>query len=138
MKAYAVTNRLTNEYTEIVFAESSGKAKAFAMCLDGFEDDEFTEISARRKPELDQFFKGRSVMDWDDPDDRIAMVRYGGFVCDEEYVEFEDCKKCPAREWCSAAEEYLAEAQRQYEASVEFSLYCAQYEPSYNPDDGSM
>lgn len=125
MKAYAVRNRLTCEYTEVVFAETPGKAKALVLGHDGFEFDEFIELEAWRKPKLDPFYNGRRFMDWEDPDDRIAMVRYGGFVCDEEYVEFEDCKKCPAREWCSAAEEYLAEAQRQYEASVEFSLYCA-------------
>ena len=30
------------------------------------------------------------------------------------------------------------EAQRNYEASVEMAEYCERYEPTYNPEDGSM
>lgn len=30
------------------------------------------------------------------------------------------------------------EAQREYEAAVEYAEYCKQYEPTYNPEDGSM
>ena len=30
------------------------------------------------------------------------------------------------------------EAQRDYEASVEMAEYCERYEPTYNPEDGSM
>lgn len=138
MKAYLVTNRITYEYSVVVFAESQGKAKALVQGTDGFEDDPFTELSAYRKPELDQFYKGRSFMDWENPDDRIAMVQYGGYVCSDEAKEFEDCKECPAREWCSEAEDEEDEAQREYEAATLYAAYCEQYEPTYNPKDGSM
>ena len=30
------------------------------------------------------------------------------------------------------------ELQREYEAAVEDQRYCERYEPTYNPDDGSM
>lgn len=30
------------------------------------------------------------------------------------------------------------EAQRDYEAAVEMTEYCERYEPTYNPEDGSM
>ena len=30
------------------------------------------------------------------------------------------------------------EAQRDYEASIEMAEYCERYEPTYNPEDGSM
>lgn len=30
------------------------------------------------------------------------------------------------------------EAQRDYEQSVEYAQYCEEYEPTYNPEDGSM
>lgn len=138
MKAYLVTNRITYEYSVVVFAESSGKAKALVLGGDGFEYDLFTELSAYRKPELDPFYKGRRFMDWEDPDDRIAMVRYGGYVCSDEAKEFEDCKECPAREWCSEAEDEEAEAEREREAAALYAAYCEQYEPTYNPEDGSM
>ena len=32
----------------------------------------------------------------------------------------------------------LEEAQRDYEQSVEYAQYCERYEPTYNPEDGSM
>lgn len=138
MKAYLVTNRITYEYSVVVFAESQGKAKALVQGTDGFEDDPFTELSAYRKPELDPFYKGRTFMDWDDPDDRVALVRYGGYVCSDEVKEFEDCKECPAREWCSEAEDEEDEAQREYEAASEYAAYCERHESTYNPEDGSM
>lgn len=138
MKAYLVTNSITREYSVVVFAESPGKAKALVQGTDGFEDDSFTELSAYRKPELDPFYKGHRFMDWDDPDDRVAMVRYGGYVCSDEAKEFEDCKECPAREWCSEAEDEESEAEREREAAALYAAYCEQYEPTYNPEDGSM
>lgn len=138
MKAYLVTNRITYEYSIIVFAESPGKAKALVLGTDGFEYDPFTELSAWRKPELDKFYKGRRLMDWEDPEDRVAMVRYGNFVCTDEAKEFAECKECPAREWCSEPEDEEDEAQREYEAASLYAAYCKQYEPTYNPEDGSM
>ncbi len=138
MKAYCVRNRTTCEYSFVVFAESPGKAKASVLHMDEFNDDSFTDLEAWRKPELDRFYKGRRLMDWEDPEDRVAMVRYGNFVCTDEAKEFEDCKECPAREWCSEAEDEEAEAEREREAAALYAAYCEQYEPTYNPEDGSM
>lgn len=36
------------------------------------------------------------------------------------------------------AQEQNEDAQRYYEAAVEMAEYCERYEPTYNPDDGSM
>ena len=68
----------------------------------------FTDIRAVRAPELDQFYRGKSQMDWLDPDDRIAMVQYGGFHCSPEVdVQKEKCEACPAHEWCDRYEDTM-------------------------------
>ena len=53
---------------------------------------------------MDKYYKpDKSEMDWLDPEDRIALVKDAGFRC--EYVELEECKQCPAREYCSEYED---------------------------------
>ena len=101
MKAYIITDlQGYSDYSTVVFAETSGKAKAIAIYTDAFEDYEFTEISARRIPKLDKYYRGLDEMDWEDSGDRIAMVKEAGFSCSPEYWEEEDCEKCPAKQWC--------------------------------------
>ena len=101
MKAYIITDlQGYADYSTVVFAETSGKAKAIAIHTDAFEDYEFTEISARRIPALDKYYRGLDEMDWEDSGDRIAMVKEAGFSCSPEYWEEEDCENCPAKQWC--------------------------------------
>lgn len=45
------------------------------------------------------------------------------------------CPNCGARMDADKREEDL---QRDYENSVEMAEYCEQYEPTYNPEDGSL
>ena len=107
MKAYKITDlKGYCEYATIVFAETRGKAKANAICTDSFNDYEYTEISAVRMPKLDKYYRGEWEMDWYDDNDRIAMVKDGGFSCDPECWEEEDCEKCPARQWCDRSEDW--------------------------------
>lgn len=76
MKAYKISDlKGYADYSTVVFAETSGKAKAIAITTDAFNDYEFTEISARRVPELDKYYRGLDEMDWLDDADRIALVR---------------------------------------------------------------
>ena len=105
MKAYIITDlKGYADYSTVVFAETSGKAKAIAIHTDSFEDYEFTEISARRVPKLDKYYRGLDEMDWLDDADRIAMVKECGFSCDPECWEEEDCERCSAKQWCDRAE----------------------------------
>lgn len=105
MKAYRISGmRGYCEYSTIVFAESRGKAKATAITTDSFNDYDYTEISARRVPKLDKYYRGKDEMDWDNDEDRIAMVKDGGFSCDPECWEEEDCERCPANQWCDRCE----------------------------------
>ena len=104
MKAYQITDYGAYcEYSKIVFAETAGKAKAYAAGSDGFEDFSFTEIRATRCPELDALYRGAVEMDWDNAGDRMAMVRLAGFRCGEDM----DCEgtSCPAYEFCERAKD---------------------------------
>ena len=102
MKAYTASDRNGDEgITLVIFAESAGKAKAYAAQDDRFCDYGFTGIRVNRCKSLDQFYKGRPEMDWFDMDDRIAMVRYADFRCSTELSDYEcHCEICTARKWC--------------------------------------
>ena len=53
MKAYSVSDRNGDEgYSLVVFAETAGKAKAYAAGTDKFYDYGFTGIRAIRQPML--------------------------------------------------------------------------------------
>ena len=105
MKAYKISDlKGYCEYSTIVFAESRGNAKAIAITTDSFNDYDYTEISARRVPKLDKYYRGLDEMDWEDSGDRIAMVKEAGFSCSPEYWEKEDCERCPAKQWCDRCE----------------------------------
>lgn len=103
MKAWIVDDPIDASTAAVVFAETRGQAKVLAQSTDACEDMDFVDIRAVRAPELDQFYRGKSEMDWFDPDDRIAMVKYGGFHC--SYEADEKCKTCPANKWCSRYKE---------------------------------
>ncbi len=115
MKAYIISDPNKFELgSTVVFAETAGKARALGICTDLFEDCSFIEISVRRVPALDPFYRGLWEMDWDNSEDRVAMVRYANFQCLEEHMEYEDCETCPAKEWCDGYERALEE-QKEYE-----------------------
>ena len=104
MKAYSVTDKWECTFSTIVFAKSHGQARAKALHTDACEGSEFCDISARRVPALDQFYRGRDEMDWCNDEDRITMVKYAGYSCSEEIYDPE-CAYCPAAEFCGRAEE---------------------------------
>ena len=106
-KAYKVTDRVGySGYSIIVFADTPGGAVSRALRTDEFSIDnwDFTELKAIRIPTLDMSYRGKSVMDWDDMEDRVAMVKEAGFYCDPDYITLDDCKVCPAKDWCSGYE----------------------------------
>ena len=112
MKAYVVGDREGySEWIVVVFAESRGKAIVAALGTDEFpsEDWSYTELRAIRKPELDKYYRGNLRMDWDDPNDRIAMVRDGGYYCNEDDFNLDGCAKCSGKDYCSRYKEDLDE-----------------------------
>ena len=69
MKAWIVDDPIEAATAAVVFAETRGQAKVLAQSTDACEDMEFKDIRAVRALELDQFYRGKSEMDWNDPDD---------------------------------------------------------------------
>lgn len=106
MKAYLVRDEKSEyDYCTVVFAETAGKARQTALGTDACEYAEFKDISARRAPELDEFYRGRAEMDWYNDKDRTAMVRYAGMRCSDEFMpNICECENCPAKDYCERYE----------------------------------
>ena len=102
-KAYYATGKWSDCAT-VVFAESREKAKTIAMSTECCYGVDFVDIEVHRLPHMDKYYKpGKTEMDWLDPEDRIALVKDADFRCIE--VNREECKQCPAREYCSEYED---------------------------------
>lgn len=87
--------------TSVVFAETRGKAKSLARDTDYFTDFHFCDIEARRVPQIDKYYKdGKFEMDWYNPQDRLALVKELGFVCDYDCFYLEECAHCSAQKYC--------------------------------------
>lgn len=103
MKAWLVREK-EQFWSTVVFAETRGKAKSLALSTDCCEDAKFTDIEVHRQSQLDKYYKdGKKEMDWDNPQDRIALVRDCNFRC--EYME--NCELCSAKEYCEDYQHYL-------------------------------
>ena len=112
IKAYRICDREYIEpYVMIVFAESRGKAISYALGTDEFPyyDYDFTQLRATRAKWADKHYRGKHEMDWYNPQDRIAMVKEGGFICDDDSFDPDECKECCAHELCDKYEDYLEE-----------------------------
>lgn len=106
MKAWIVGVK-DEPYSEVVFAETRGKARSLAMATDSCSEASFTDIEVYRRPLIDKYYKeGKWRMDWDNPKDRIALVKECGFVCDPDYFDSDDCEECSAKEYCDQYKDY--------------------------------
>jgi len=105
VKAWKVTEK-DEFYSTVVFAETRGKAKSLALNTGCCGDVPFIDIEVSRFPGADKMYNGRYEMDWDNQDDRLFLVKENGWRC--EYPEFEDCKKCIAKDYCDKYE-YLVD-----------------------------
>ena len=100
MKAYTVRERDEFRAT-VVFAETAGEAKSYALYTDACEGAVFTDIECRRVPDADKYYKpGKFELDWGNPEDRIAFVKDCSFTCDREIRCWEECRECSAKEFC--------------------------------------
>lgn len=103
MKAWLVREK-DGFVATIVFAETRGQAKVAAQWTDACDGVDFMRIEARRMKEADKYYKpGKSELDWDNPEDRIAMVKDCGFTCDLEARSESECTQCSAKEFCGEA-----------------------------------
>lgn len=108
MKAWRVYDReFYTPYAIIVFAETRGKAVSAALCSEEFPKDDwnYTELCALRAPTLDKHYRGKWRMEWDDDEDRLAMIREAGFFCQE--LDSDECERCSGKEFCEAYKDYL-------------------------------
>ena len=107
MKAWIV-GRKDDFYSEIIFAETRGKASSLALSTDCCEDADFCDIEVRRMPQADKYYKqGKWHLDWDIPQDRIVLVNECGFTCNDEYFDLEECENCSAKEYCCKYQDFL-------------------------------
>ena len=68
--------------TEVVFADTRGKARMYLKELDTFDNYQYIEIRPGREKSLDYLdHEDGYVMDWYKEEDRIAMVKNIGFYC---------------------------------------------------------
>lgn len=104
MKAWLVREK--DEFcATVVFAENRNKAKCIAMSTEVCEDVEYTRIEARRLPDADSQYKGRNEMDWNNPDDRLFLVKEYGWTC--EVMDGDRCLDCSAKDFCEDYQELL-------------------------------
>ena len=111
MKAWWVSDRWERDFgTEVVFAETRGKAVVIAQGLDNFQDSEFMDLRATRVKDYDKYYKpGKTHMDWNIDEDRIVLAQ-NGCHCHPDYVDYEDdCPFCCAKDVCDLYQEYLEE-----------------------------
>ena len=110
MKAWRVFDKRNVSGVEVVFAETRGKAKSLALCTECCDGADFTDIEVHREPTVDKYYKkGKWHMEWENPKDRIVLVKECGFVCDYEHFEWEDCKSCSASKYCDRYQDHLTE-----------------------------
>lgn len=114
LKAYIITLK-SYGYDHVVFAENRAKAKAKAVgtfddvCYEGFFDV-IKDMKVERCKEADKEYRGHAIMDWDDQEDRLFLVKEFSFAClSEDDLE---CDRCIALEYCPRKEEWL-ESQEQ-------------------------
>lgn len=97
MKAYKAWDSEAVEIcSTVVFAETVRQAKVIAFGTETCEGANYTDIRVRRFPEMDGHDRGRSEIDWYDPDDRKALAALG-WACLETSWE---CDSCEARNIC--------------------------------------
>lgn len=119
MKAWLVQDKWDCYGSEIVFAETRGKARSLALSTDCCSETKFLDVDVRRQPRADKYYKeGKWHLDWEDPKDRIILVKECGFVCDYEYLEWEDCETCSANNYCDRYKDHLNEARGDNNAEI--------------------
>ena len=98
-KAYKAWDVANDEgWATVVFAETAKEAKTLAMSTDTCEYARFIDIRVNRFPEMDDHDRGRTEIDWNDPEDRKALVALGWSCIAWEAPG--ECDICPAKKDC--------------------------------------
>ena len=107
MKAWLVREK--DEFcATVVFADTRGKARAMALLTECCGGADFCSIEVNRQPQMDKYYTdGKREMDWEDSQDRIALVRDCRFSCVEDCFDSNYCEICPAKEYCDKYRDYV-------------------------------
>lgn len=98
MKAYKVWDANNFEgCSTVVFAETARAAKVIAMSTEACVDAEYIDIRVQRFPQMDEHYRGRNEIVWDDPEDRHALVSLGWSCLETSW----ECDTCPEKAVCS-------------------------------------
>ena len=90
-----------SSYATVVFADTPSKAKVIAQQTDCLCDVEYIDIRVERFKKMDSHYRGHDEIDWDNDDDRKALVELG-WSCDEPSWL---CDSCVAKAECRWTEE---------------------------------
>lgn len=102
MKAYKVyTTYEDNPYCTIAFAETPSQAKTNALLDEGLADEDYTDLRARRIPELDHIADNtHKIIDWYNDTHLIAAVKQG-ITCSPYDIDTHYCETmCAAVQYC--------------------------------------
>ena len=106
MKAWVTYAGDDSNNAVFVYADKRSLAKCAGL-WEFKQDKPFTryiDIYAYRCKALDKYYKdGQIYLEWDNMDDRTALVKEYGIKCEEP--ETEDCEQCAARNYCSISAE---------------------------------
>lgn len=99
MKAWVASDKNCDYGSEIIFADTRGKAISKALSRDGFEDLGFTDIRVRRIKGLDGMEKAEPA---DNPwlNDKIRLILVKDYCWECFEPECDDCDSCVAKKYC--------------------------------------
>lgn len=104
MKAWTVSDYRGDCPTQIVYAETAGKAKALCLWSGDFGDIEWTEFRVRRFKDYDKYYNGDPKPEfWLDDEHRVRLVRDYGWTCHDPLYSW--CEDCAAKQWCFKGED---------------------------------
>lgn len=98
MKAYKAWDaRSYEEGTTVVFAENAKEAKRIASFSEQLQDADWIDIRVNRFPKMDKHYRGIDEIDWNNADDRKALVELGWTCIETSY----ECEYCVCKSICS-------------------------------------
>lgn len=104
-KAYKYTNYEGG--TIIFFETSAGKARQHAFLSDVCTEDSYTDVKVKRFPQFDYMDKPEGYeLDWNNPEEREAIFRIGGLMCDPDFFDPEECERCCVSKDCDVLRDY--------------------------------
>lgn len=97
MKAWIVTDTTGDFGSRIIFAETRGKAQAYALnYIDDFDFCDWTDLRITRFKAWDDHYKGNPEVDWEE--NKLELIRDYNWYCLE--YDSNHCKDCKAKLYC--------------------------------------